>query len=43
MTGTLKKKIVFKMKSGHVIDFEKVDIYPTEKYLTEVIKFTTKS
>ena len=34
--GTWKKGLVFKMKSGAEIDFEKVDIFPDEKFLSAV-------
>lgn len=35
--GFFTKTIVFQMKSGGIIDFEKVDIHPSEKALSEII------
>ena len=37
MKGTWTKTMVFKMKSGGTIDFEKVAIYPSEKYISAAI------
>ena len=35
--GMTSKTIVFKMKSGEEISFDKVKMYPTDKFLSEVI------
>ena len=36
--GTWKKGLTFKMKSGAELDFEKLDIFPDEKFLSTIIK-----
>ena len=38
MKGTWTKTLIFKLKSGQTIDFEKVLLHPSEKILNEMIK-----
>lgn len=37
-SGSWTKILKFNMKSGHVVDFEKVEIFPTESFLEFVVK-----
>ena len=39
--GAAAKKMTFNMKSGAVIDFEKVQMYPTDKYLKYAISISS--
>lgn len=38
MSGTLSKTLTFAMRTGQIVDFEKVQIFPTEKFLSEMIQ-----